>query len=133
MTPRLTFRQLESSNDRELIARSGTLPLETWYEAVRDKPIATFSNEDLCKACRQQIFPEAVIPIAIETLRKEPLAGEMYDGELIAAMSNTAKEYWASHRSAAIEVAAIAQSIISQVDDELRRELAGLVVLASPD
>lgn len=133
MTHNLTFRQLESSEDRELVARSGTSPLETWYKAVRDKPIVKFSVEDLCRACRQQIFPEAVIPIAIERLSKEPLAGEMYDGELIVAMSNIAKAYWITHPSQAIEVTAIAQSIMPQVDDDLRRELARLVVLASPD
>lgn len=133
MTPHLTFRQLELSIGREAIAQCGTSPLETWYETVRDKPIASFSQEDLCKACRQQIFLETIIPIAMEVLRKEPLAGEMFEGELIVAMSNISKYYWLTHRSTATELAAIAKSIISQADEELRKDLVGLEALASQD
>ena len=127
----LTFRQLESRKDGELVAQSGTSPLERWYEAVRDKPIGVFTIEDLSRACRQQVFPSAVIPIVIETLRKEPLAGEMYDGELIVAMTHIDREYWASHPSQALEVVAIANVVIQKVDEDLQRDLAGLVALAS--
>ena len=103
MTLHWTFRQLESSKEQERVAQSGTSPLEAWYEAVRDKPISAFSYNDLCIACRQQVFPETIIPIAIETLRKDSLAGEMYDGELLAAMSHVGREYWSSHPSQALK------------------------------
>ena len=132
MMASVTFRHLESKKDRELIAHDGTSPLEMWYKAVRDKPIDEFTYNDLCKACRQQVFPEAVVPIAIERLRKEPLAGEMYDGELIAAMTYVDRKYWSAHPSQALDVTTMAKSLIQQVDDDLRSELAGLLALAPP-
>ena len=131
MTLHLTFRQLESLQDRRIIAGSGDSPLEIWYNAVRDKPIEEFPCSDLCRACRQQVFQEAVIPIAIEALRKEPLAGEMYDGELLAAMTYIDNRYWSNHSSQLLEVASIARSVIAQVDDDLRSKLAGLLLLLS--
>jgi hypothetical protein len=129
MTNHITFRQLESPNDPNPSANTGDSPLEKWYRSVRDKPIGEFSYNDLCKACRQQLYPEAVVPIAIETLRKDPLAGELYDGELLIAMKSVDRQYWLVHLSQAAEIATIAKSIMRQVDDESRTELEELIAL----
>jgi hypothetical protein len=125
----ITFHQLESQRDRELVDHSGDTPLERWYRSVRDKPIGEFSYNDLCKACRQQLYPEAVVPVAIETLRKDPLAGELYDGELLVAMKFIDRQYWSAHPSQAAEIAIIAKSIMKQADDELRTQLRELIAL----
>jgi hypothetical protein len=130
MTSNLTFRQLESFTGCDLIAKRGNSALETWYKVVRDKPISEFGYNDLCKSCRQVVFPDFVIPIAIATLRKEPLAGELYDGELIAAMGHIGREYWVNHPAQAVEIVGIAKSVIPEANDDLRSQLAGLMALA---
>jgi CDI immunity proteins len=81
----------------------------------------------LRRACRQQVFPEAVVPIAIKALRKDPLAGEMYDGELIVALGEISREYWKNHESQAREVKAIAKALIPQDDEKLQRDLVWIV------
>jgi hypothetical protein len=127
MNEPLTFRDLESEQDRSLVDSGGASPLEIWYRSVRDKPVSTFSHNDLCKACRQQLFPEVIIPIAIDVLRKEPLAGEMYDGELLVAMVSVDCKYWLAHPTQALELSHIAQSVMGKVDKQLQEKLAILV------
>ncbi len=129
MTHSVTFRQLESPNDPNPNANTGDSPLERWYRSVRDKPIGEFSYNDLCKACRQRLYPEAVIPMAIEILRKDPLTGELYDGELLVAMKCVERKYWLAYPSQAKEIATIARSVIGQVDRELQIELEELIAL----
>ncbi len=129
MTHSVTFRQLESPNDPNPNANTGDSPLERWYRSVRDKPIGEFSYNDLCKACRQELYPEAVIPRVIEVLRKDPLAGEKYDGEMLVALKSINRQFWAIHPSQAKEIATIARSVIGQVDSELQTELEELIAL----
>src|SRR5947209_19417686 len=105
MKDAITFRQLELPRDADLVAKSGNSPLEVWYRSVRDKSIHDFTHEDLSKALRQQLYPELVVPAAIHTLKSAPLAGELYDGEMLAAMKSIDKRYWPDHRSQALEVA----------------------------
>ena len=129
MNSHTTFRQLESPRDANPNANVGGSPLEIWYRSVRDKPISQFTYNDLCKACRQGLYPEVMVPVAIENLRKEPLAGESYDGELIVAMKSVDSNFWLAHASLALEVASIAKFITEQVEPELRSKLAALTTL----
>lgn len=93
MTNDITFRHLEDSSNRSR-AMPGDSMLDEWYSRVRDIPIGDFNDDDLSRACRQQIHLEHVIPIAIERLHTQPLAGEIYDGELIVAMKSVPLDYW---------------------------------------
>lgn len=127
MTRNTTFEKLESERDHILVDEGGESPLEVWYVSVRTKPLCEFSQEDLCKACRQGLFPTAVVPVALEKLRNDPLTGEKYDGELICAILTIDKDYWSKHPSQAQEVASIGKSIIGQVDEDFSSDLDDFV------
>jgi hypothetical protein len=95
---RLTFAKIEAQQGcpAHEDVKDGW-PLEMWYQAVRKTPLGELSLEDICKACRQQVFLEQIIPLALEQLSANPLAGELYDGELLNAFESTPERYWKDH------------------------------------
>ncbi len=64
-------------------ASGDDFPLPAWYRSIRDVPLDELRIEDISKALRQNIHLEQVIPLALKRLQMEPLAGEMYQGELL--------------------------------------------------
>jgi hypothetical protein len=74
-----------------------TFPLPSWYTSVRDIPFSEFGEEDICKACRQQIYPEHIVPIALELMKFNLLEGEMYAGELLVSLKSVPLNYWKEH------------------------------------
>ncbi len=126
MTHGTTFRQRESQKGQEIFASSGNSPLEAWYRAIRDERVEDFTPGDLSRAIRQQLFPETVVPVAIETLKKDPLAGEMYDGELLLALDSVPKPYWTAHPAQASAVVSLAELQLELVDTDLRPKLRAL-------
>lgn len=72
-------------------------PLPTWYRSICHKPLSNLGVEDICRACRQRIHPEYIVPLAIQMLQSDPIAGEMYEGELLMSLANIPGEYWLSH------------------------------------
>jgi hypothetical protein len=75
-------------------ATSEEYPLPAWYRAVREIPLEQLGVEDICKACRQQIHLEHIVPVALRMLESNALAGEMYDGELLVSLKSVPTEYW---------------------------------------
>ncbi|TCV90999.1 contact-dependent growth inhibition system immunity protein [Biostraticola tofi] len=61
-------------------------PLELWFEGVIDISIEDLSVEDLCRAVRQRLCVDQLMPRILKVLTEDPLAGEYYDGELISAL-----------------------------------------------
>lgn len=99
MTGTLTFRQLDcqSNISDQPVADSA---LDEWYHRVRDVPLQAMDDGDLSRACRQRFHLDHIVPISVRRLRSFPLAGELYYGELLAAMKSIPVEYW--HRNALI-------------------------------
>ncbi|MGC1001030.1 contact-dependent growth inhibition system immunity protein, partial [Pantoea agglomerans] len=79
----MTFRKLIGNINltKELSQKSS---LELWFEGVIDTPIEELTVEDICRAIRQEICISQLMPRVLEILTDDPLAGEYYDGELIA-------------------------------------------------
>ena len=96
-----TFRQIEQHLGLNMSSSLGESPLEAWYERVRDKQLAEFSDEDLAKSCRQELFLDFVVPFAVERIETDPLAGELYDGELLEAVALIMRGFWLEHQSLA--------------------------------
>ena len=63
--------------------------------ALRSKPIDEFTIEDLRLMIQQQIGLRYLVPIALQHLRKDPLAeGDFYPGDLLAAILRVAGDFW---------------------------------------
>jgi hypothetical protein len=78
MIKNFTVRQIEQS-----LKIPNTLPepssaLEKWYASVRDKRVVDFEIRDLCIACRQNLYPEYVVPVVLCKLSGEPFLREEF-------------------------------------------------------
>ncbi len=126
MTRNITFREIERTLGIADEQRQPQESLEIWYASVRDRPIVDFNVEDLSRACRQVLYPNYVVPEAIKRLQGDPLAGEKYDGELLAALGGVPSDYWVKH----VEQASALRGIIGSIDTtdaELTADIARLL------
>lgn len=94
--------------------------LTEWYHRVRDLPFSSFSIEDFCRSVIQNLYPEYVVPLAIEALEKEPLAGELYDGELAGSFSSISDEFWRENEGLALRLLHALKDILHQIDEAFK-------------
>jgi hypothetical protein len=99
----LTFEEIDRFNGIIVPDQDQTagFPLESWYRSIRQRRIREFSIGDLSRACRQVLHAEHVLPVAIEQLEQNPLAGEQFDGELLVALKSIPRDFWTSHQELA--------------------------------
>ncbi|UUE09817.1 contact-dependent growth inhibition system immunity protein [Dickeya zeae] len=107
----ITFRKLigDINKNQESDQQS---PLEVWFESVLDVPIDSLAVEDLCRAIRQKVCIEQLMPRVLAVLTEDPLAGEYYDGELIASLSTLGNDDLKNQKDVFFEI----KSIINQID-----------------
>lgn len=82
-----TFRSLLLINNSNYEPNSRS-SLDEWFSSILDIPIDELEVGDVARAIRQDIFLAEVLPKAEVILRKEPLAGEDYDGQLISSIAS---------------------------------------------
>jgi hypothetical protein len=85
-----------------------------WYRAVHNTPITELGIEDICRACRQKIHLEHTVPRALELLRTDPLAGDMYEGELLVSLKSVPPNYWATNQTERLALRSVAESVLHQ-------------------
>ncbi len=68
--------------------------LPKWYERIRSKTIGDLTDGDLARLLRQNMYVEFIFPEVLERLESKPLIGELYDGELITALSILDPVHW---------------------------------------
>ena len=113
-----TFRNLESSDKGMSRISHDDSPLGKWYRSVQDTPISEFTDEDLSRACRQELFLNHIVPLAIVRLEEEPLVGEMYEGEMFVAMKSIPILYWKDHPLIWKRLLKVAERIKQLSEDE---------------
>ncbi|MDR1191336.1 MAG: hypothetical protein LBK60_06705 [Verrucomicrobiales bacterium] len=72
-------------------------PLPAWYRSVYDTPLDQLTITDLSRAVGQQLHVEQLMPLVIERLKVDPLAGEWFDGQLLASLCSVTHAYWKTH------------------------------------
>jgi len=107
-------------------------PLPAWYRAIRETPLEELTVEDIAKACRQQIHVEHVVPIALRLLQSEPLAGEMYDGELLVSIKSVPTDFWSAHKTEAAALKSICDELSKRegLSADLLQDVAELLTKA---
>jgi hypothetical protein len=73
-------------------------PLTKWYSVVRMKCISQLNEGDLARFIRQALFLKYIVPEALRRLRKEPTLGELYYGEVLAAICMINIDFWYSNK-----------------------------------
>ena len=99
-------------------------PLELWFERIIDVPLEKLTVEDLCRAIRQNLCIDQLMPRVLEVLTKEPLAGEYYDGELIATLSTIKGEDLKDQKSTFTQIRQLINQLEpSDINDDLRKDI----------
>ena len=97
--------------------------LTDWFERMLDSPFERFSVEDLARSCRQNICPEQIVPIALQVLQNNILAGELYEGELLLSLIHIPDSFWKNHKRLCLSIVSlVASSNRLELEQELGEE-----------
>lgn len=119
----MTFRKL-IGNINLTKEPSQQSSLEQWFEHVLDVPIEELAVEDLCRAIRQELCIDQLMPRVLEVLTDDPLAGEYYDGELIAALSTIKEKDLKGQKNIFIQIQKLINQLApSDINDDLRNDI----------
>jgi len=110
---------------------SSNSSLDEWYSKIRNVPIAEMEIGDLARACRQKLHLRLVVPVVAKHLRVDPLAGDIYDGELVKSLLSIPPSYWVENPSDAAELCNITLMTTNLEDDEVRESFRELKELLS--
>jgi hypothetical protein len=89
---------------------------------LRSVPIGQMTTEDLRLLLGQQIGTEWLMPLALECLKRDPLAeADFYPGDLLVGVLRTEASYWPTHPEAiqALKRVRLRLLDISDVPDRL--------------
>ncbi|MFD6941375.1 contact-dependent growth inhibition system immunity protein, partial [Streptomyces goshikiensis] len=94
---------------------------------LRRKPIGELTIEDMRLLIRQDVGLAHLLPLAVEVLRVDPLAeGDMYEGDLLAAVLTLNPEVWRESPELGREVRLIVSGL-ADVPPALEREVEGFL------
>ncbi|WP_260470492.1 contact-dependent growth inhibition system immunity protein [Streptomyces sp. RP5T] len=115
--PRLVNRDRsleELEHDRGPAPSGGETRLMATVRELRRKPIGGLKVEDMRLLIGQNEGLAHLLPLAVEVLRTDPLAeGDMYEGDLLAAVLTRSAEVWSEFPELEREV----RLIVSQLTD----------------
>jgi hypothetical protein len=100
---KLTMRSLEKQPPCD----DGNSALDEWYRSIRDIPLDNLAIGDIARSLRQRLYPDFVVPVAIGHLRENPLAGDLYDGELLVSLRNVDEDFWKRREELKSELAGV--------------------------
>lgn len=119
-TFRILIGNINKSND---ISQKSSL--EEWFERILDMPIEDLEVEDVCRAIRQKICIDQLLPKILTILKEDPLAGEFYDGELISSLSTITENDLKINKETFIEIRDVINELDpSDISDDLRKDIS---------
>lgn len=119
-TFRILIGNINKSND---ISQESSL--EEWFERILDMPIEDLEVEDVCRAIRQKICIDQLLPKILTILKEDPLAGEFYDGELISSLSTITENDLKINKETFIEIRGVINELDpSDISDDLRKDIS---------
>lgn len=60
--------------------------LVKWHNEIIEKHLSDLTDADVARMLRQDVLLEVAVPKAFSILKKNPFAGELYTGELLASL-----------------------------------------------
>jgi hypothetical protein len=101
--------------------------------ALRRKPIATLTVEDLRIMLGQSVGVTHLVPLALKHLEEDPfVAGHFYSGDLLSVVLQVGPQYWRSYPAEAARLAKVAACAAANLDqreetDETKNHLRALL------
>lgn len=121
------FRDLESSP----VSGDEQSALGEWYASVRDMPIRELGVDDLARACRQGLYLDHVVPVALSVLRDDVKAGYQYDGELASVLTRLPLPFWRSNEDFLQSAVDVLKHGMSDLDEDVRKEVEEFLIANS--
>jgi hypothetical protein len=88
--------------------------LMTTVHELRRKPVDTLSPEDLRVLIGQKVGLDALVPLALSRLERDPLLeGDYYPGDVLVSVLKVPEDYWSAHPQQLLDV----KRVIGSVDD----------------
>jgi hypothetical protein len=88
--------------------------LMTTVHELRRKPVDTLSPEDLRVLIGQKVGLDALVPLALSRLERDPLLeGDYYPGDVLVSVLKVPEDYWSAHPQQLLDV----KRVIESVDD----------------
>lgn len=102
----------------------------TTCHSLRKKPLNELSDEEIRLAIGQQMSLQYLVPIALERLAENPLAGgDLYEGALYSAVLRTDPAYWQEKPQQWEKANELGEIVVGAVGDrKLRREHQEFVI-----
>ncbi|MFF1908587.1 contact-dependent growth inhibition system immunity protein [Kitasatospora sp. NPDC058218] len=117
----------ELERDRWSVPSGGETRLMATARELRRKPIGGLTVEDMRLLIRQDVGLAYLLPMAVELLRADPLTeGDMYEGDLLAAVLTRSAEVWSEFPELGREVRLIV-SELAELPPALKREVEGFL------
>lgn len=80
---------------------------------------------DLCRALRQKICVDKLMPRILAVLTENPLTGDLYDGELITALATIKGNELQDHKETFIKINHIINGLDPQdINDVLKNDIS---------
>jgi hypothetical protein len=97
--------------------------------ALRRKPLAELTVENLRMLIRQDVGLAYLLPLALEVLRERPMAeGDLYEGDLLSAVLTRKTETWKASPELALDVRLIVSELVDP-PSHIRQEAARFLSL----
>ncbi|MFC9154944.1 contact-dependent growth inhibition system immunity protein [Streptomyces bauhiniae] len=127
-------RSLEELEHDRWPAPSGEATrLVATVHALRRKPLVALTVEDLRVLIRQDVCLGHVLPLALEVLRKHPMAeGDLYEGDLLSAVLTRRPEVWRASPELVRDLCLIV-SELADPPSPVRQEASRFLALHVPD
>lgn len=105
--------------------------LEVGFESVLDVPVESMAVGDLCRALRQKICVDQLMPRILAVLTEDPLTGDLCDGKLIAALATIKGNELQDHKEAFIKVKHLINGLDTQdINDDLKNDISKINQIA---
>ena len=68
-------------------------PLHEWFNNILEKTEDELTIGDVCRMLRQRMCSKCAMERAVDILRDDPFAGEIYDGQLMSTLYGAKEKY----------------------------------------
>ena len=121
----IRFKDIEEGE--VVFKKENDSPLQRWYIEAREKKISELSISDLCRAVRQNIYIQHVMPQVILQLEENLSAGELYEGELITALQNNHEIDWDNIPNEKAKLITLLENAQNTADSEHKEAIGSLL------
>lgn len=90
---------------------------------LRKVPLRELRDDDLRLLLGQQIGSHSLMPLALDRLLENPLAGDLYPGDLLNAVLRTDPDYWVTNPGHAAFLWEV-RSKLKEIEDQAIKMLA---------